>query len=355
MDFRLQTSDLSYDALLIVSFGGPEGMDDVIPFLENVLRGRNVPRERMLAVAHHYELFDGVSPINEQNRKLIAALKRELEKNGPHLPIYWGNRNWHPMLADTLLQMAADGIKKALAFVTSAYSSFSSCRQYLQNIADAQATVGSSAPHINKLRAFYNHPLFIEANVDQIRASMSQLPESARTSARLVFTAHSIPESMAANSDYEAQLKEAVGLIAAELNVKKWQIVYQSRSGSPAQPWLGPGVYDHLKQLRAEGVRDVLIAPIGFVSDHMEVVYDLDVEAQKFAKEIGVNMSRAATAGTHPAFVRMIRELMMERINNETRRYLGSRGANHDVCLPDCCQGGTQVAGRQTCHTLLKS
>jgi len=341
MNSRRQTADSSYDALLIVSFGGPEGMDDVIPFLENVLRGRNVPRERMLQVAHHYEMFDGVSPINQQNRKLIAALKQELKTNGPDLPIYWGNRNWHPMLADTVRQMAGAGVKRALAFVTSAYSSFSSCRQYLQNIADAQATVGSDAPHIDKLRAFYNHPLFIEANVEQIRASMSQLPQNARSSARLVFTAHSIPESMAANSDYEAQLKEAGLLIAAELNVKNWQVVYQSRSGSPAQPWLGPDVCDHLKQLRAEGVTEVVIAPIGFVSDHMEVIYDLDVEAQQLANEIGVNMRRAETAGTHPAFVRMMRELMMERINNETPRYLGSRGANHDVCLPDCCQGKT--------------
>jgi len=338
MDSKLNIPDLSYDALLIVSFGGPEGMDDVIPFLENVLRGRNVPRERMLKVARHYEMFNGVSPINGQNRKLIATLKQELQTHGPDLPIYWGNRNWHPMLADTVRQMANDGVKNALAFVTSAYSSFSSCRQYLQNIAEAQAAVGSNAPHIDKLRAFYNHPLFIEANVEQIRAGMSQFPESARTSARLVFTAHSIPESMAANSDYEAQLKEAGRLIAAELNVKSWQVVYQSRSGSPTQPWLGPDVCDHLKQLRAEGVTDVVVAPIGFVSDHMEVIYDLDVEAQQLAKEIGVNMRRAATAGTHPAFVRMIRELMMERINNETPRYLGSRGANHNVCLPNCCQ-----------------
>src|SRR6266404_4592303 len=220
MHSTLQTPDPSYDALLIVSFGGPEGMDDVIPFLANVLRGRNVLRERMLQVAQHYELFDGVSPINQQNRKLIAALKQELATNGPQLPIYWGNRNWHPMLADTVRQMTNDGVKNALAFVTSAYSSFSSCRQYLQNIADAQATVGSNAPHIDKVRAFYNHPSFIKANVEQIRASMSQLSEGTSRSARLVFTAHSIPESMAANSDYEAQLEEAGQLIAAELNVK---------------------------------------------------------------------------------------------------------------------------------------
>ncbi len=200
----MTSNDTPYDALLVVSFGGPEGMDDVIPFLENVLRGRNVPRERMLQVAHHYELFGGVSPINQQNRDLIAALEKELEQNGPRLPIYWGNRNWHPLLPDTLRQMTGDGIHNALAFVTSAYSSYSSCRQYLQNIADAQAAVGPTAPRVEKLRAFYNHPLFIEANVDQIRSALSKLEDP--VSAHLVFTAHSIPESMAANCDYVMQL-----------------------------------------------------------------------------------------------------------------------------------------------------
>src|SRR4026209_29358 len=211
---------MDYDALLVVSFGGPEGMDDVIPFLENVLRGRKVPRERMLQVAHHYEMFGGVSPINQQNRNLIAALEKELEQNGPPLPIYWGNRNWHPLLADTLRQMAADGIRNALAFVTSAYSSYSSCRQYLQNISDAQSEVGPTAPRVEKLRAFYNHPLFIEANVDHIRAALSKLEEPG--SAHLVFTAHSIPESMAANCDYVSQLATTGALIAREVKFAKW-------------------------------------------------------------------------------------------------------------------------------------
>jgi len=321
-----------YDALLVVSFGGPEGMDDVIPFLENVLRGRNVPRERMLQVAHHYELFGGVSPINQQNRDLIAALEEELERNGPKLPIYWGNRNWHPLLADTLSQMASEGVQNALAFVTSAYSSYSSCRQYLQNISDAQAEVGPKAPRVEKLRAFYNHPLFIEANVEHIRATVRKLDDP-----HLVFTAHSIPESMAANCDYAAQLSETASLIAQALNIENWQLVYQSRSGSPSQPWLGPDVSDHLKALQLAGVTDVVVAPIGFVSDHMEVVYDLDVEAEKVAKEIGVSMVRARTAGTHPAFVKMIRELMLERINNEPPRFAGSRGARPGICAPDCC------------------
>jgi ferrochelatase len=316
-----------YDALLVVSFGGPEGMDDVIPFLENVLRGRNVPRERMLQVAHHYEMFGGVSPINQQNRELIAALGRELESNGPPLPIYWGNRNWHPLLPDTLRKMGSDGVRNALAFVTSAYSSYSSCRQYLQNIADAQAQVGPTAPRVEKLRVFYNHPLFIQANVDHIRDAWAQVndPESAH----LVFTAHSIPESMAANCDYAMQLEQTATLIAEALNIKNWELVYQSRSGSPSQPWLGPDICDHLKTLREAGVKEVVVAPIGFVSDHMEVVYDLDVEARRVAEEIGMNLMRAMTAGTHPAFVRMIRELMLERINDVVPK---------NICSPDCCR-----------------
>lgn len=324
-----------YDALLVVSFGGPEGMDDVIPFLENVLHGRNVPRERMLQVAHHYELFGGVSPINQENRNLIAALEKELATNGPSLPIYWGNRNWHPLLPDTLKQMTADGIRNALAFVTSAYSSYSSCRQYLQNIADAQNEAGPNAPRIEKLRAFYNHPLFIAANVDHIRDALNQLDDA--NSTHLVFTAHSIPESMAENCDYAFQLAETGKLIAEALNIKNWQQVYQSRSGSPAQPWLGPDVREHLQRLSSEGVTQAVIAPIGFVSDHMEVVYDLDFEATKVAEEMGIRMVRARTAGTHPLFVKMIRELILERIDNKPPRFVGSHGPRSSVCAPDCC------------------
>jgi len=301
-------------------------MDDVIPFLENVLRGRNVPRERMLKVAEHYQLFGGVSPINQQNRALIAALEQQLEANGPRLPIYWGNRNWHPLLPDTLEHMKADGIQNALAFVTSAYSSYSSCRQYLQNISDAQTQVGPGAPRIEKLRVFYNHPLFIEANVDHIRTAFDQLDSN---DVHLVFTAHSIPESMAANCEYTKQLNETGGLIAQAMNIDNWQLVYQSRSGSPMQPWLGPDVTDYLRVLHQEGVRNVVLAPIGFVSDHMEVVYDLDVEARKVADEIGLNMVRAATAGTHPSFVKMIRELILERVNDEVPA---------NICAPDCCR-----------------
>ncbi len=283
----------SYDALLVVSFGGPDKPDDVLPFLENVLRGRNVPRERMLEVAEHYYQFGGRSPINDQNRALIAALEKELAEHGPHLPIYWGNRNWHPLLPDTLRQMAADGVRRALAFVTSAYSSYSSCRQYRENIAAAQADVGPSAPQIDKLRAFFNHPGFIEPMIENAIAALEQIPAERRASAQLIFTAHSIPTAMAANCRYEEQLREACRLVAESLSNSlslweragvrvPWTLVYQSRSGPPQQPWLEPdiGRYIELRHKQAP-IQDVVIVPIGFVSDHMEVVYDLDTEVRQ--------------------------------------------------------------------------
>ncbi len=337
-----------YDALLIVSFGGPEGMDEVMPFLENVLRGKNVPRERMVAVSHHYELFGGVSPINGQNRELIAALQQELDTHGPHLPIYWGNRNWHPMLADTLRRMRDDGIKHALAFMTSAYSSYSGCRQYREDIMRAQAEVGAGAPQVDKLRVFYNHPGFVEPNVERLRDALAQIPVERRAAARVAFTAHSIPQTMAVNCAYEDQLSETCRLVAEGAgHVGKWQLVFQSRSGPPTQAWLDPDICDHLRDLRGEGVEDVVIAPVGFVSDHLEVLYDLDTEAQQLAAEINLNVVRAATAGHHPRFVKMIRELVVERMTGDpVRPALGTRGANHDVCPVDCCLMG--ASGRPT-------
>ena len=348
----------TYDAILLVSFGGPEGMSDVMPFLENVLRGRNVPRERMLSVAKHYEIFGGVSPINEQNRKLITALERALEINGPHLPVYFGNRNWHPLLPDTIQKMRDDGIKNALAFVTAAYSSYSSCRQYLENIAEAQNAIGDGSPQIEKLRAFYNHPLFIEANVDSVQAALEQIPEARRSQTQILFTAHSIPLSMARNCNYEAQLLEASRLvfegvaagaepvssgksestITRQLKPRSYKLVFQSRSGSPSQPWLGPDVSDYLRQLRSNDVSDVVVSPIGFVSEHMEIVYDLDNEAMALCRELGLNMVRAATAGTHPAFVEMIRELILEQLEpGREKRFLGALGPARDACAPECC------------------
>jgi protoporphyrin/coproporphyrin ferrochelatase len=336
----------TYDAILIVSFGGPEGMDDVMPFLSNVLRGRNVPESRMQEVTHHYGLFGGVSPINGQNRRLIAALEQELEQNGPRLPVYWGNRNWHPLLADTLRQMRDDGIKNALAFITSAYSSYSGCRQYREDIERARESVGEGAPRVEKLRAFFNHPGFVGPNVENLRAALGRIPEGRRAAARVAFTAHSVPSAMAAGCDYERQLLETCRLVAEGAGATHWRLVFQSRSGPPTQPWLEPDICDHLRALKGEGVVDVVVAPVGFISDHMEVLYDLDTEAQQVSEELGVNMIRAATVGTHPEFVRMIRELINERLDpSAERRALGAFPPSHDVCPVDCCLFATARPG----------
>jgi ferrochelatase len=334
---ELSPDRTQYDALLVVSFGGPEGMDDVLPFLHNVLRGRNVPPERMREVAAHYEQFGGVSPINEQNRALIRALADELNRHGPRLPIYWGNRNWHPLLPDTVRQMRDDGIRRALAFVTSAFSSYSGCRQYLENLADARQQVGPDAPVIDKLRAFYNHPGFIAAMADRVAEALEQLPAADRGNAPLVFTAHSIPLSMAQTCDYEQQFFEASRLVASALGREAFHCVYQSRSGPPSQPWLEPDVCDFLRGLAQSGVRHVVLVPIGFVSDHMEVIYDLDTEAQAACDEAGLNMVRAATVGTHPRFVQMIRQLIEERVCGAPRLALGEFGPRSDACPADCC------------------
>ncbi|MBD16295.1 MAG: ferrochelatase, partial [Planctomycetaceae bacterium] len=263
----------TYDAILLVSFGGPEGSDDVMPFLENVLRGRNVPRERMLEVAQHYQHFGGVSPLNEQNRQLIAALEQELAAHGPQLPIYWGNRNWDPLLPDTLRQMANDGIQRALSFFTSAYSSYSGCRQYREDIERAQAEVGVQALQVDKLRVFFNHPGFIEPQVESVAKCLEKVPTERRSATPLMFTAHSIPLSMSENCDYTAQLQEACRLVAAGVGHDRYELVYQSRSGPPQQPWLEPDICDRLNTLhKQENLQDVVLLPIGFISDHMEVL-----------------------------------------------------------------------------------
>jgi len=331
----------TYDALLFVSFGGPEASEEVMPFLANVLRGRNVPEARMREVARHYELFGGVSPINGQNRRLISALERELEERGPRLPVYWGNRNWHPLLADTLRRMRDDGIRNALAFVTSAYSSYSGCRQYREDIERAREAAGEGAPRVEKLRAFFNHPGFVGPNIENLRAALEEIPAGRRAAAPVAFTAHSIPSVMAAGCDYERQLLETCRLVAEGAGHERWRLVFQSRSGPPTQAWLEPDICDHLRELKEEGVRDVVVAPVGFISDHMEVLYDLDTEARGLAAELGLNMKRAATAGTHPEFVRMIRELILERLDPSTpRRALGRFPPRHDFCATDCCLPG---------------
>ncbi len=330
---------MTYDALLVVSFGGPEQPADVMPFLENVLRGKSVPRQRMLEVAEHYYHLGGKSPINDQNRELIAALEVELAVSGPHLPIYWGNRNWNPMLVDTLREMKADGVRRALAFMTSAYSSYSSCRQYREDIARAQEAIGDGVPVVDKVRVFHNHPGFVEATVDSVREALQQIPENRRRSARLVYTAHSIPTGMAQSCGYEEQLRETGRLVAQALGREDWRLVYQSRSGPASQPWLEPDILDFLRGISAqEGSSDVIIAPIGFVSDHMEILFDLDTQARELCEELGLTMVRAGTVGTHPRFIRMIRELICERLDDSLPRLaLGNLGTRPDFCPLDCC------------------
>ncbi|HWY20987.1 MAG TPA: ferrochelatase [Candidatus Acidoferrum sp.] len=346
---------MNYDAILVVSFGGPESKAEVIPFLENVLRGRNVPRERMLAVAEHYYHFEGKSPINQQSRDLIAALDAELDRNGPKLPIYWGNRNWHPLLPETLRKMKQDGVRRALGFVTSAYSSYSGCRQYREDIARAQSEVGPEVPVVDKLRAFFNHPGFIEATVERVRDALRAVPADARSNVQIVYLAHSIPVSMANTSDYVMQLEEVRRLVSGALGHKNDALVYQSRSGAPGQPWLEPDILDYLRldylrQVKAGNPASaVVLAPIGFISDHMEVLYDLDVEARQVCDSLGLQMTRAKTVGVHPKFVGMIRELILERMNPESeRRALGSLGPRRDVCPEDCCPAArrTVVSGQ---------
>jgi ferrochelatase len=327
-----------FDGILLLSFGGPEGMDDVLPFLENVTRGRGVPRERLLDVAHHYEQFGGVSPINRQNRALIAALEPALRTRGIELPVYFGNRNWHPFLADTMRAMRDDGVRRALAVFTSAYSSYSGCRQYREDLFRAQQEAGPDAPEVPRLRMFFNHPGFVTANVDRVRTALEELPGGP---VHVAFTAHSIPVAMARSCAYEAQLRETARLVAEGVGVDDWSVVYSSRSGPPSVPWLEPDVSDHLEAVVGRGVRSVVLAPVGFVSDHMEVLYDLDVEARETAARLGVSIARAGTAGTHPAFVSGLADLIAERLTpGSGRAAVGRLGPSHDVCAPDCCLPG---------------
>ena len=334
----VNTAD-KYDAVLLVSFGGPEGPDDVLPFLQRVTQGRNVPPNRLQEVAEHYHQFGGVSPLNAQNRALIAALVHELGDHGPRLPIYWGNRNWHPLLSDALRQMVADGIHRALALVTSAYSSYSGCRQYLEDIERARAQAGPDAPRVDKLRVFYNHPGFIEPMMENVQLALEELPEQHRAEAEMIFTAHSIPLNMAQTCDYQRQLEESSRLVSEGVGHTNWRLVYQSRSGPPSQKWLEPDVRDVLRELAAQGSsKHLILIPIGFISDHLEVLFDLDVEAAEICRESGLNMVRAATVGVHPRFVQMIRELIVEWTHDQPSRLaLGQYGPSHDICPADCC------------------
>ncbi len=329
----------AYDALIVVSFGGPEAPEQVLPFLENVLRGRNVPRERMLQVAEHYYHFGGRSPINQQNRELVQALRKDFEQHGIRLPVYWGNRNWHPFLKDALAQMRSDGVERALALATSAFGSYSGCRQYLEDIARARAELADgAAPEVDKIRPFFNHPGFIGAAADRLRNAWASIPDQDRAAARLVFTAHSVPVAMAQTSPYLDQIREACRLVAEAESLPAWELVFQSRSGPPGQPWLEPDINGRLRQLAREGVRTVIVMPIGFLSDHMEVVYDLDTEAQATAHQSGITLVRAQTVGTHPSFIATVRELVLERLHpGSERRSIGALPPASDACAATCC------------------
>lgn len=339
--------------MLLLSFGGPEGPTQVMPFLRMVTAGRQVPAERLAEVAEHYRAFGGRSPINDQCRSLLRALRTELDEHDLPLPLYWGNRNWHPLLADTVAAMTADGVRRALVFATSAYSSYSTCRQYREDLTEARATV-PGAPELVKLRPFFNHPGFVEAVADRLASTLADLPGPQRAAARLVFTAHSIPCAMAATSDYEIQLAESARLVVERLAeqaghvtgtsrpgsgdpARPWDLVFQSRSGPPQVPWLEPDVDVHLRALADAGTEVVVLVPIGFVSDNMEVLYDLDARAMGTAAELGLTVVRAPTVGTHPRFVTMIRELVRERALDRPRRHVGLLPPRPDDCAADCC------------------
>ncbi|WP_327234091.1 ferrochelatase [Streptomyces sp. NBC_01317] len=349
-----------YDALLLLSFGGPEGPDDVVPFLANVTKGRGIPEERLKEVGKHYFLFGGVSPINEQNRALLDALREDFAAHDVDLPVYWGNRNWAPYLTDTLREMAKDGRRRIAVLATSAYASYSGCRQYRENLADALATLvgeGIEPPRVDKLRHYFNHPGFLRPMTDSVIASLADLPEDVRAGAHLAFTTHSVPVAAADTSGpvdehgeggaYVAQHLDAarviVDAVRAETGVEHpWRLVYQSRSGAPHIPWLEPDICDHLETLSEQGVPAVVMAPIGFVSDHMEVLYDLDTEATAKAAELGLPVRRSATVGADPRFAAAVRDLLLERAAAERgqpveRCALGALGPSHDLCPVGCC------------------
>ena len=332
-----------YDALLVVSFGGPEGPEDVMPFLDNVLEGLRLPEAAKRAVARRYERFGGVSPINAHTRALVAALEDALARAGLALPVYCGNRNWHPLLPDTLRKMETDGIERAAAFVTSTFGSYNGCRKYREDL-HAAARGLERPPQIDKLRYGYNHPGFIAAFTERVRDALAKIPAKRRDDAPILFTAHSLPEAAARRAPYVEQLREACALVAAGLGRpgSRRRLVFQSRNARYGpDDWLGPDVRDALAEEKSNGATDVVLAPIGFVCDHLEVVLDLDVEAKERADELGIGMVRAATVGTHPEFVGMVLDLVRERMTADpVRAALGSRGPSHDLCPSDCCPFG---------------
>ncbi|OLF10280.1 ferrochelatase [Actinophytocola xinjiangensis] len=334
------------DALLWLSFGGPDKPEDVRPFLENVTRGRGVPPERLDEVEHHYQSFGGVSPINQLNRTAIAATEAALAEAGLELPVYFGNRNWHPLAEDTVARMAADGVRRALVFPTSAYGGYSACRQYDEDIERARASVGEGAPELVKLRQFFDHPLFVTAFADAVRAAAAPFDDY-----RLVFTAHSVPRSADAASGppaeggarYSRQIAEASRLVAEAVGAGDHDVVWQSRSGPPQVPWLEPDILDHLETLPAQGVQAVVVCPVGFVSDHLEVVWDLDTEAAEKAAELGLGFGRASCPSGDPRFAELVVELVREHVAGAEPRKLSDFPAagctvNGAPCAPGCCE-----------------
>jgi ferrochelatase len=359
-----QRDPAPYDALLLLSFGGPEGPDDVVPFLQNVTRGRGIPEERLKEVGRHYFLFGGVSPINDQNRALLNVLREDFAEHGLGLPVYWGNRNWAPYLTDALREMATVGHRRIAVLATSAYASYSGCRQYRENLADALATLeaeGLELPRVDKLRHFFNHPGFVRPMIDGVLKSLADLPVKVRAGAHLAFTTHSIPTSAADTSGPVEQHGEGGAYVRQHLDVARliadavrdqtgvehpWKLVYQSRSGPPHIPWLEPDICDHLEELHGVGAPAVVMVPIGFVSDHMEVLYDLDTEATARAAELGLPVRRSATVGADPRFAAAVRDLLQERSATERalpadRCALGALGPSHDLCPVGCCPGRT--------------
>jgi ferrochelatase len=332
----------AYDAILIVSFGGPEGPDEVMPFLDNVFRGlRGVTDATRQKIAARYQDFGGVSPINAHTREFIAALQQLLDREGPALPIYWGNRNWHPLLPETLAQMARDGVRCAAAYVTSTFSSYSGCRKYREDLFEAAQGL-DAAPIIDKLRVGFNHPGFVSAAAARVTEALAQLPAERRDAAPLLFTAHSLPESMAAGAPYVAQLEDCSAAVAQAVGRDAWRLVFQSNNARyGGEPWLGPDIGDALEAEAVAGRQDAVVMPLGFVCDHMEVVLDLDVDAARRAAATGINLVRAATVGAHPDYVGMVRELVLERMQGVTdRRVVGALPPQHDRCPADCCRSG---------------
>jgi protoporphyrin/coproporphyrin ferrochelatase len=304
-----------FDAVLVVAFGGPQGLDDIRPFLANVLRGRRVTPERIEEVAHHYERFGGVSPLTAITRRQADGLRDRLAARGLDLPVYLGMRNWHPLLPDTLQAMARDGVRRAVGFLCAAHRSFSSCTQYRQNVADARtaaAAAGLAAPQVTYVNDWHTRDRFVDANARHVRAAVESLAAEVRDAARLVFTAHSLPVSMPGAARYQQQLLESAGLVAERAGRASWALVFQSRSGRPEDPWLGPDVSDYLRAEHAAGLQAAVLCPIGFLCDHVEVLYDLDVEAADAARAIGLPLARAEAVNDDPGFLDMMADVVAE-------------------------------------------